>query len=415
MRMSLRPGFVALALSTCVFAGAPARAGDPAPAAEPSAPISQALRDLRVGAGIVSDEVILFPLYATSAAADSGVSAGVRGANLLFSEPETRTGKDVVRVANGGPTLALVLAGTVVEGGRRDRMVRFDRLIPANGAADVEVVPASMARDTRPQGKDFRITDFLAPSYLRESGQFSTDLSIIPRFISHFLEFRNPSDTRTSLLAIAGSDTLADYCLTCQRSFAEWPSKKGAGAVVGGIFAVRGRVQGLEIFATNELLKDELAPLLKSLAFPAAAIALRAKALGIPLPGTDDPVATLEAATKASHELLVNLASATLAPRKTDPSFVGDAFTLHLKDGGRGMALAHDGRLLHVAVYPGDPFEESLYAKPLAPLDPADVTEGAVGDAGRVELERRAAQGSRLTAAEQRLLDRMRERAPGSR
>ena len=418
MRHPLRSRVVAVVFSSFALGAGLARAGDAVPVAEPSAPIARGLVDLRIGAGIASDEVILFPLYASSEAPATGVSAGVRGASLLFSEPEPASGRQVVRVANGGSTAALVLAGTVVEGGRRDRMVRFDRLIPAEGAVEVEVVPASMARDARPQAAAFRVADFLAPSYLRESGQFSTDVSAVPRFVSHFLEFRNPSDTRASLLAIGGSDALADYCLTCRRSFAEWPTKRGAGAAVGGVLVVRGRVQSMEVFADNEHLKAFLEPMLKSLAFPAAAITLRAKALGIPLPGMDDPAGTLAAATKAAHELLVSLGTATYARRKTDAAFVGEAWTLKLRDGARGSALVREGRLMHAAVYPGDPFEDALYAKALSPLDPEDAATGPVGeagDAGRAELERRAAQGSRLTAAEQRLLDRMRERRPGER
>ncbi len=363
-----------------------------------------------MGDAIVSDQVILFPLYAPAEPAPLSVSPGVRGANLLFTEPETAPAKQTVRVANGGETAALILAGTVLEGGRRDRLVRFDRLIPSNAAAEIEVMPASMAQDAREKGRDFRIADFLAPSYLRESAQFSADPSAVPRFVSHFLEFRNPSDTRRSLLAIGDSDTLADYCLACQHSFSEWPTKKGVGPAVGGILVVRGRVQSMEVFANNEHLAAFFAPLLKSLAFSAAAIEVRARALDTPLPGKDDPAGTLAAATKASEDLLASLGGAAFSRRKTDPSFVGDAWILRLKDGTRGAALLRDDRLIHAVVYPGDPFEDALYSKPLVPLSAEDVP----GDSG-AELERQSTPGRRLTAAEQRLLDRMRERLPSPR
>jgi len=300
----VRSGALASGLLTCLFAAGPARAGDAAPAAAHSPPFQQSLRELTIGAGIVNEEVILFPLYAPSEPAAAEETVGGKGSDLVFSEPDPKAGKPTIVATNGGATPALALAGTVVEGGRRDRMVRFDRLVPAKSAADVEVLPASTSHDARTKGSEFQFADFLAPSYLREGAQFSADPSLVPRFVSHFLEFRNANDKRESLLAVAGSDALAAFCLTCERSFSDWPGKKGAGTAVGAILVVRGRVQSMEVFATNAHLRAFLPPLLKGLAFPAAAIALRAKRLNVPLPWSEDPVGTLVAATKASEELL---------------------------------------------------------------------------------------------------------------
>lgn len=406
-----------LALPAALALGAPARpaaAEDPAPAAapavEPAQALAQALRTVLVAEALVADQVILFPLYVLSEPAPLDVLAGVAGRNLRITEPETKPGKELVRVANGEPKAVLLPAGTVLEGGKRDRVVRFDRVIPANDAADVEVLPAAMASDVRKEPVAFKLQDFLAPSYLRESGQFTSSTTTVQRFVSHFLEFRNPSDARKSLSAIGDSDALADYCLVCQRSFSEWPSKKGAGTVVGGIAVVRGRVQSLELFADNQHLQDFFAPVLKSLSFPAAAIDLRAKKLNLPLPGKDQPAGTVEAATKAAKELLASLVGATFTLRKTDAGFVGQAFTIKAKDGTRGSALMLDGRLLHASLYPDDPFEASLYSQPLTPMEGEDASGDPTDETSRAELERRQAMGSRLTPAEQRLLDRLRSR-----
>ena len=420
MRHRFLKGALALPALVLVLVATPkARAADPAPAPAPATTPADSLRkalgELRLGVGIVSDQIILFPLYAPGAPTAVPARAGVYGAGLVFTETEPKLGGQTVHVLNGGTGPALVVAGTVIEGGRRDRMVRYDRLVPAGEAIEIEVMPASMTRDTRAQGKDFRIADFLAPSYLRESGQFSPDTSVIPRFVSHFLDFRNPSDTRQSLIAVGESDALADSCLACQRSFAQWPLKAGAGAAVGAILVVRGRVQSMEVFATNEQLTDFVGPLLKSLAFPAAAIALRAKRLGIPMPWMDDPDGTLATSSASAAALLTSLGAATYTRRKTDPTFEGEAFVVHLAEGARGTAIVRTGRLVHAVVYPGDPFEESLYAKPLTPLDADDLSGATNGDEGRIELERRAASGARLTVAELRLLARMRERVPGVR
>lgn len=407
------PRTAALALLAALALTGPvrtARAADPVPAPDPAQVLSQTLRSVLLADGLVADQVILFPLYVLGAPAPLDVAAGVAGRNLRASEPEAKPGKELVRVANGEPKMVLLPAGSVLEGGKRDRMVRFDRLIPANDVADVEVLPAAMASDVRKDAVDFKLQDFLAPSYLRETAQFTNSTSIVQRFVSHFMEFRNPSDKRASLAAIGASDALADYCLVCQRTFSEWPTKKGAGTVVGGIAVVRGRLQSLEIFANNQHLQDFFAPVLKSLSFPAAAIDLRAKKVGLPLPGKDEPAGTVEVAMKAAKELLASLAGATFTVRKTGPDFVGQAFTIKAKDGTRGSALLLDGRLVHASLYPDDPFEASLYSQPLTPMEGEDASGDPTDEANRAELERRQASGARLTPAEQRLLERLRSR-----
>jgi hypothetical protein len=321
-------------------------------------------------------------------------------------EPKQKAGKEWVHVANPGPKPVLLLGGTVLEGGKRDRVVRFDRIIGGADAAEVEVTVASMASDIRKEPKEFKVQDFLAPSYLRDSIQHTTSHGVVPRFVSHYLDFRNPGDERKSLVAIGNSDALADYCLVCQRSFSEWPEKKGAGTVVGGLAVVRGRAQVVESYATNKLLQDYFSPVLKSLSFPAAALELRAKKINIPLPGKDDPKA-LEVGTKAAKELLALLATATFEQKKLPENALGELWLVKLKDGTRGLATVWNGRVVHVALYPDDPFEAALYSQALTPVEPESED---TDDKNVSELERRAALGGRLTEAEQRLLDRLRPR-----
>ena len=397
----------ALALSLAL--AAPVRAADPKPGSDSTAVVQQFLKSLYLADGLVAEQVILFPLYVLAEPAPLNVISVLSTTPLRVDEPEDKPGKEWVKVSNPGPKPILLVAGTVLEGGKRDRVVRHDRFIGPADAALVETLPASMASDVRKDAKDFKAQDFLAPSYVRQAIQFSSSKGLVPRFVSHFLDFRNTGDQRKSLPAIGNADALADYCLVCQRSFSEWPAKKGAGTVVGGLAVVRGRAQSLEAFATNQMLQDFFSPILKSLSFPAAAIELRAKKVGIPLPGKEDPKA-LEVGTKTAKDLLAALSAATVEKRKLPEGALGEAFTIKLKDGTRGIAVVLDGRVVHVALYPDDPFEDNLYSKELEPLDPEDASGDPNDESGRAELERRAAMGARLTPAEQRLLDRMRSR-----
>ncbi|MFO0934873.1 MAG: DUF6569 family protein [Planctomycetota bacterium] len=399
--------FAGLALATLFPAVGHAADAPAAPAAAPKPEdvVAASLGALKLGEGLVAQQVILFPLILETPPPVLEIVPGLGGATLAFEEPAA--GVEKVKVKNVAPKDALLLAGTVLEGGLRDRVVREDVLLPAGASADVATVPGSMSTDRRKEAKPFKVADFLAPPYLRDSALFRTaSASITSKFISHFLEFRNEGDKRRSLAAVGGSDTLAEYCLPCQRSMAQWPDKREAGFVVGGIAVVRGRVQALDVFATNALLLGWFSPLLKSLSFPAAAIELRAKKAGVALPGGDDPKAVLDAATAAAKAIAAGLSKATLARRELPAGAVGDLFTVTLPDGERGTALVRDGALLHLSLYPRDAFEYGLYAQPLVPLEGEDVS--GTDDDTLDPFAQRAKIGARMTEQERRLLERLR-------
>ena len=278
-------GVVALTLALGAIGGAGALADGPPTPPAPGQPVAapgdkflgEAVKKLYLGKGQQSDQVILFPVYVTEPPAGLEVISLVTGAQMLVREPEVRPGGEIVNVANPGPQPALLLGGTLLEGGKRDRMVRRDTLIGAFGAADVEVLMASVAADARKEATPFKLLDFLAPPYLRDEAMFSTSKSLAPRFVSHFLDFRGDKEKRRSLAAIGDSAELAQYCIVCQRSMAEWPIGQGPVYVIGGIAVVRGRVQTFDLFGTNDQVKAWFGPLLKSLSFPAAAIQLKAE------------------------------------------------------------------------------------------------------------------------------------------
>lgn len=384
-----------------------ARASEAAAEATGEAALLEGLGRLRLGEGLVADPVILFPLIIDGPPPVVDVAPALGGAVATFEEPGR---SDRVRVTNVADRPALLLGGTVVAGGLRDRVVREDVLLPVGGSAVVGTVPGAMAGDQRREAADFKVADFLAPPYLRESALFrSGAATVASKFVSHFLDFRNDGDRRRSLAAIGASEVLAEHCLPCQRSMAQWPDKRESGFVVGGIAVIRGRVQSVDAFANNTLLVAWFSPLLKSLSFPSAAIAVRAKKAGIPLPGGDDPKAVLSAATTAARALVAGLLKARVSRREVPPGAMGEAFTLALPDGVRGTALVHDGHLLHLSLFPGDPFEYGLYALPLSPLDPEDLSGEGAEDAGVEAQARRARIGARLTEFERRLLERLRE------
>src|SRR5262245_10890258 len=111
----------ALALSLA-FA-APVRAADPKPEAPDStAVVQQLLRGRSRSDGLVAQQVILFPLYVLAEPAPLNVTSVLPTTPMRGDEPEDKPGKEWVKVSNPGPKPILLVAGTVLEGGKRDRV-----------------------------------------------------------------------------------------------------------------------------------------------------------------------------------------------------------------------------------------------------------------------------------------------------
>jgi hypothetical protein len=242
-----------------------------------------------------------------------------------------------------------------------------------------------------------------APPYLRERAISSPSRNLVPTFVSHFLNFRPSADDRLSLAAIDEAPALAKYCVSCQAALATFPDIAGQ-RVVGFITAVRGRVYSAEVFGDHALLRASFEPLIRAHIYAAAAIELRAKRVAFPLPKSDaDAVAK---ATKMAAELLTTLQTKLRYRPFAIPLGTAGQALLFRAGGTNGYATGYGDRLVHALVFPYDPFEHRLYAKPLLPPDGEKEDEDV--DVG--ELERRADSGRRLTEYERRLLDRIRRR-----
>jgi hypothetical protein len=130
----------------------------------------------------------------------------------------------------------------------------------------------------------------------------------------------------------------------------------------------------LTVFGSNALIAANFDAYVRSAMFVAAAIELRAKAAGVPLPGKGDPVKTLEVVRTDAYELLAKLKKASYE------NAGDDTLTLRLGGGTRGRAVGHKGALVHLTVYPYDPVEARLYAATVDPDAKPDAEEEKVED-----------------------------------
>jgi hypothetical protein len=383
---------------------APARAED-----EPELNfIQQALAGLTIGEGTMTQEVAVFPILAPEKPERVEIAASSWAKNVGWHEPEFPKKRYNVGVANNETKPLLVLGGTLLGGGARDRMFPRDVLIPAGGRVELGAIVTSPSSEQRKDPVGFRVGTSLAPPYLRERAEFNPSNTLVPNFARHFLDFRNEGDERKSLAAINASTQLTKLCLPCHEGLAAFPSAEG-GRVVGLITAVRGRIRSLEMFGDNHLLKAWFEPLLKSHTFAAAAIALKAKKLRIKDPAKEDWEAALADMKVEAEKLLDSLQKAKYKEGDAPKDSVGEYLILRTSNSTRGTGTALDGRLVHLSVFPYDPFEHALFSSRLKV--PGDLDE--YSGLGEENLEGRLGRGQRLTEYEKRLLDRMRKSRSG--
>ncbi len=386
-----------------VLAAAPADAKDK----EPNF-VQRMLEGVTLGDGQHTTELIIFPLLAPEKTEKQKIKPDVWATKVGWSEPEFPKRRYNVGIANNETEPLLVLGGTVLGGGKRDRLVPNDVIVPVGGRVEIRTIPASARKDQRKDALPFRVSTSTAPPYLRERAEFNPTSTLVPNFVSHFLDFRNPDDKRESLSAIAASDQLTVLCLPCHESLSAFPTASG-GRVIGLVTAVRGRIRSFEFFGSNRLFKAYFEPLLKSHTFAAAAIALRAKKIGLKVPkADDDPVKAVERMRKKAEKLLASLQKAKYRDGDQPKGSIGEYVILKTGNGTRGTAVAMDGELVHGAVFPHEPFENALFSRDIRP--PLPGSEYGVG--GQEALERRGARGT-LTIAERRILNRLRGRTGG--
>ncbi len=393
---------LALALVLALGSAPVALAKDEAPN-----PVQSFLADLTVGEGVATAEVILFPVMTKEKPAKIDIRPSTWAKNVGFNEPDLPKRRFNVDIANNEPGTLLLLGGTILGGGSRDRVVPQDVLIPAGARVEIESIAAAPSSDHRKEPLPFRLGSALAPPFIRERAEFSPTNTLVPNFVSHFLDFRNEGDKRKSLGAINASEKLTKLCLPCHESLMEFPVAEG-GRVVGIITAVRGRIGSLELFGDNRLLRAYFEPLLKSHTFAAAAIAVKAKKLRVPLPTEDNADDTMEKLRGDAEKLLERVQKAKFKEGDTPKNGTGNYWIFRTSNSTRGAATVLDGRMIHMAVFPYEPFESALFRRRVrAPNDESDY-----GEYGQGELERKGRNG-RLTEYEKRLLDRMRKNRAG--
>jgi hypothetical protein len=366
--------------------------------------VEQMLARIEMGEPVQGKVAILIPLILTGDVEAPEVDSQFTSSTLMFTEPEFPSHRYAARVTNAAERPVLVLAGTVLVGGERDRLLRHDCLVGPGRTVEMRALPASTTAEIRRDPIPFVMGHELAPVYLRRKGDYGGSAGFVTAFIARNLEFRNEGVKEKSLAAIGRSTLLNEYTAQARAKLKDLLGKSTQrGLIVGAMTAIRGRVQSVMLFGSPKLLQASGDAYLKGATYAAAAVALQAEKLNVPIPGKDDPEATLAIVRKDAEKLMQRLRKAKLKTDRTQPEgAVGERVMLQLAAGARGRAVGLNGQLVHLEVYPHDPFESALYGSKVE-LPEEDV-ESDPDRVGLAELGRKAKQGRRLSEQEKRLL-----------
>ncbi len=150
------------------------------------------LRDHTVGAPAVFENLAVFPVFAarqedigdftTLDAALEAKTAEVRELDAAGADAETNGSAEVNKlvIENRGKLPVLVLAGTVVKGGRQDRQIGADFVIEAGRTVPVDAFCVehgrwNATRDGVETGGRFKSERVLAQADVRAAGQYEQD------------------------------------------------------------------------------------------------------------------------------------------------------------------------------------------------------------------------------------------------
>jgi hypothetical protein len=321
------------------------------------------IASLELGPTLQNGDVTVVPLLRSGAANAPELTSLWMSKGVSFSEPEFPRHRYNLVVSNDSSRPLYLPGGTVVVGGKIDRLVRRDHLIAPGASVEIRTLPAASSADTRKEPTQLVLSPVLAPLYIRSKAEFGGSNSLVPSFVAKWVEFRNEGDDRLSLAAFVESKSLREYIIATPAKLNKLPDGLTTPQTVGGIAALHGRLQSLTAFGSNEILASEFPPAVKGATYAAAALAIRSKVAGIPLPGIGDPAKRKEIVHEEATKLLKKLQKATYRADKTEEGEVGSAIQLRLSDGTRGRINVLNGSVVHLVLYPRDPFRDKLYGR----------------------------------------------------
>lgn len=293
----------AIAATATVFAEAPKSPPAPSPAARDAPTLTERMAML---APIQVESLTLTPIVATSAAKD----AGAKEEALLVLDEAMASGKVTINEIAEGTVNNLtfnnkadqpvfVLAGEVIIGGKQDRIIGRNTVIPAKSSL---AVPVYCVEHGRWQGrtKDFTSAKALAHGRLRGQASYAAQRDVWNEVAAknQLRKTTNSSDTYRAVAKQQSDGTLATMEKQVEAALAKIPAADRT-RMIGYAVALNGAVATVDLFGSPALFQKLETKLLRS--YLTEAIDVTAKKDAKP-PSAADVKAFMADADKAAEK-----------------------------------------------------------------------------------------------------------------
>ena len=250
-----------------------------------------------VGDPFQVDNLTVFPIYATKqpdvgkfVTLEEAVQARKAEVRELGADDAVRGGGNAqvstLVIDNRGGTTILVLAGTVVVGGKQDRQVGQDFVIPPYKTVPIDAFCVEHGRwDGKREGKvtggKFGSVPILANQKVRGAGQYKKDQSEVWNQVSKVNADNSKSASTGTLLATLDDKEVSKRRNKVKGKLTKWlkgvPNQE---KIVGLAYAVDGEVKGARWFINHSVLSKFRDTLLNTMATEALTAQSAAKSAG---------------------------------------------------------------------------------------------------------------------------------------
>jgi hypothetical protein len=297
---------VSLALATTVFADTPGSPAQPQPPRGQAAKDPAALSDhTALLAPIQVQSLTLTPIVATGAAATNAQDDQL----LVLDEAMAAKQVKIQEIASGSVNEltfvnraahpVFVMAGEVIIGGKQDRIIGRNTVIPANTTQAVPVYCVEHGRWTG-ETKEFTTAKALAHGRLRGRASYAAQQDVWNEVAAknEARKTTNASDTYRKVAQQQSDGTLADMEKQVGAALARIPAAD-RGRMVGYAVALNGAVATVDVFGSPALFKKVETKLVRSYLTEAVDIAA---ARDIKPPTTADVQGFMADADKAAEQ-----------------------------------------------------------------------------------------------------------------
>jgi hypothetical protein len=265
----LRPALRLLALSLCVAATAHAEA--PKPKAPPPKAKVDPLAGTKMLAPIQVDSLTLTPIVASDTAAPSTapkidvlvLDEAMASKKVRIKEVDAESVNNLTFI-NKSEQPVFILAGEVIIGGKQDRIIGTNTIIPANTTQTVPVFCVEHGRWDN-SSKEFTTAKALAHGRLRGKASFTTQ-SEVWREVAEKNDRRktkNNTDTYRQVAEQQSNGALAKWQTKVDQAIAKIPAADRA-KMLGYVVALNGKVATVDMFQSPTLFKKLEPKLIKS-------------------------------------------------------------------------------------------------------------------------------------------------------